>query len=216
MGSQVAVLAAIERRRARPGRRASRVPRQRPGCRGAGRQGPGPQRSGRAAHGSAHQRRALAAARVVRDPGQRREPPVDSGGGVEAPADRGRGPPAQDRRAGGQGVRWKALGLRGCRSCVQSSQARGDALRASWRLTLAVVAVALAGCAVKGPQGDPARVALLEDDQRPSSRAARESRPPPTHSVDAAFAERGQVVLAMRSGLIEELAGTWPEATWIA
>ena len=75
------------------------------GVEAAGRRGPGPRRSDRPAHRGADSRRALAAARLSRDPGQRREPPVDPGGGVEAAAHRGRGPLAHDRRAAGEGVR---------------------------------------------------------------------------------------------------------------
>jgi hypothetical protein len=72
---------------------------------------------------------------------------------------------------------------------------------------LAVLAVALAGCATKDPQDDPARVALLEDaNDRLHGRLEKAAAADPL--VAAAVADRGQVVLAMRSGLIEGLAGT--------
>jgi hypothetical protein len=78
-------------------------------------------------------------------------------------------------------------------------------LRASSPLVLAVAAVALAGCATKPPQDDPARMALLEAahdrlHQRLEKAAATEPL------VASAFADRGQVVLAIRSGLIEGIA----------
>jgi len=79
-------------------------------------------------------------------------------------------------------------------------------LRTSSPLLLAVTAVAFAGCATKAPQDDPARMALLKEaydhlHERLEKAAATEPL------VAAAFADRGQVVLAIRSGLIEELAG---------
>ena len=66
--------------------------------------------------------------------------------------------------------------------------------------------MALAGCATQAPRDDPARMALLKDTydhlhERLEKAAASEPL------VASAFADRGQVVLAIRSGLIEELAG---------
>jgi hypothetical protein len=67
-----------------------------------------------------------------------------------------------------------------------------------------VLAVALA-CCTKGPQVDPARVALLEDaNGHLHDRLEKAAAADPL--VALAIADRGQVVLAMRSGLIEELA----------
>lgn len=79
-------------------------------------------------------------------------------------------------------------------------------MTASSRLVLAAAAVALAGCAAMAPQDDPARIALLEATrdrlhERLEKAAAREPL------VASAYADRGQVVLAIRSGLVEELAG---------
>ncbi len=79
-------------------------------------------------------------------------------------------------------------------------------MRASSPLVLAVAAVALAGCATKAPQDDPPRMASLKASydhlhERLEKAAATEPL------VASAFADRGQVVLAIRSGLIEELAG---------
>jgi len=73
-------------------------------------------------------------------------------------------------------------------------------------LVLAMAAVALAGCATKAPEDDPARIALLKDaNDRLRERLEKAAARDPL--VAAALADRGQVVLAMRSGLIEELAG---------
>ena len=79
-------------------------------------------------------------------------------------------------------------------------------MRAPSLLVIAVAAVALAGCATKAPQDDPARMASLKDaydhlHERLEKAAATEPL------VASAFADRGQVVVAMRSELIEELAG---------
>jgi hypothetical protein len=83
-------------------------------------------------------------------------------------------------------------------------------VRARAPLVLAVTAVvtagALAGCGTKAPQDDPARMASLQDahdrlHERLEKAAAREPL------VASASADRGQVVLAIRSGLSEELAG---------
>jgi hypothetical protein len=68
-----------------------------------------------------------------------------------------------------------------------------------------VAAAGLAGCAPKAPHDDPARMAVLKDayshlHERLEKAAATEPL------VASAFADRGQVVLAIRSGLIEELA----------
>jgi hypothetical protein len=78
-------------------------------------------------------------------------------------------------------------------------------LRASSPVALAV-ALALAGCATRAPRDDPDRIASLTHDydrlhERLENAAATEPL------VASAFADPGQVVLAIRSGLIEELAG---------
>jgi hypothetical protein len=80
-------------------------------------------------------------------------------------------------------------------------------LRAASLLAFAGAALALAGCGPKTPRDDPVRMASLKATydqlhQRLEKAAAGEPL------VAAAIADRGQVVLAMRSGLIEELAGT--------
>jgi hypothetical protein len=68
-----------------------------------------------------------------------------------------------------------------------------------------VAAVALAGCTTKAPQDDPARMALLEDaHDRLHERLEKAAATEPL--VASAFADRGQVVLAIRSGLIEGIA----------
>ena len=79
-------------------------------------------------------------------------------------------------------------------------------MRGASPLALAMAAVVLAGCASKAPHDDPARMGLLKDTydhlhERLEKAAATEPL------VALAFADRGQVVLAIRSGLIEELAG---------
>jgi hypothetical protein len=80
-------------------------------------------------------------------------------------------------------------------------------LRGSSPVVLALLAVALAHCATREPQADPARVALLENvNGHLHERLEKEAAADPL--VAAAVAHRGQIVLAMRSGLIEELAGT--------
>lgn len=73
------------------------------------------------------------------------------------------------------------------------------------RLPLVLAALALAGC-TKAPHEDPVQMALLKDTyqhlhERLEKAAAKEPL------VASAFGARGQVVVAMRSGLIEELAG---------
>lgn len=79
-------------------------------------------------------------------------------------------------------------------------------MRASSPFVLAVLAVALAGCASKTPQDDPARIASLKDAyDRLHERLERAAATEPL--VASAFADRGQVVVAIRSGLVEELAG---------
>ena len=80
-------------------------------------------------------------------------------------------------------------------------------MRAASPLALAVAAVALAGCATKAPHDDPARMALLKDayghlHERLEKAAATEPL------VASVLADHGHVVLAMRSGLIEELAAS--------
>lgn len=80
-------------------------------------------------------------------------------------------------------------------------------MRAASLLAFAGAALALAGCGPKTPRDDPARMASLKATydqlhQRLEKAAAGEPL------VASAIADRGQVVLAMRSGLIEELAGT--------
>lgn len=74
------------------------------------------------------------------------------------------------------------------------------------KLALAVAATALVSCGPNAPPDDPARLALLKSTydhlhQRLEKATATEPL------VASAFAARGQVVLAMRAGLIEELAG---------
>jgi hypothetical protein len=78
-------------------------------------------------------------------------------------------------------------------------------LRASSPLVLAVAAVALAGCATEAPQDDPARMALLKDTyDRLHERLEKAAATEPL--VASASADRGQVVLAIRSGLVEGIA----------
>lgn len=79
-------------------------------------------------------------------------------------------------------------------------------MRAAWQLGFAAAALALWGCAKQVPRDDPARMALLKETydhlhERLEKAAASEPL------VASAFADRGQVVLAIRSGLIEVLAG---------
>lgn len=79
-------------------------------------------------------------------------------------------------------------------------------MRAASQVAFAIATVALAGCATKAGRDDPARMAVLKDTynqlhERLEKAAANEPL------VASAFADRGQVVLAIRSGLIEELAG---------
>jgi hypothetical protein len=79
-------------------------------------------------------------------------------------------------------------------------------MRARSALVLALVAVTLAGCATKTRQEDPARLALLEVTRdRLRERLAKVAATEPL--VVSAFDDRGQVILAIRSTLIEELAG---------
>jgi hypothetical protein len=69
-----------------------------------------------------------------------------------------------------------------------------------------VAAVALAGCTAKAPHDDPARMAVLKSTyDRLHEQLEKATAAEPI--VASAFAARGQVVLAMRSGLVEELAG---------
>ena len=79
-------------------------------------------------------------------------------------------------------------------------------MRAPSALVLAVAALALAGCAPQAPRSDPGRMASLERDyDRLRERLEKATATEPL--VASALADRGQVVLAIRSGLIEELAG---------
>lgn len=79
-------------------------------------------------------------------------------------------------------------------------------MRAPSPLVLAATALALAGCATKPPSDDPARMAMLEDAyERLHERFEKAAGTEPL--VASARADRGQVVLAIRSGLIEDLAG---------
>jgi hypothetical protein len=69
-----------------------------------------------------------------------------------------------------------------------------------------MMAGALAACARSAPPDDPARTAALERTHRQlHERLEKASATEPL--LASAVAARGQVVLAMRSGLIEELAG---------
>jgi hypothetical protein len=80
-------------------------------------------------------------------------------------------------------------------------------LKAASLPAFAVAALALAGCAPQVPPENPARMASLKatyDQLHDRLERAVASEP----LVAAAIADRGQVVLAMRSGLLEELAGT--------
>ena len=77
-------------------------------------------------------------------------------------------------------------------------------MRAAAHFAFAVAA--LAGCSTKAPHDDPARMALLQETyghlhERLEKAAAAEPL------VASVLADHGHVVLAMRSGLIEELAG---------
>jgi hypothetical protein len=79
-------------------------------------------------------------------------------------------------------------------------------LTASSRLVLAAAAMSLAGCAAIVPQEDPARMSSLEAAyDRLHERLEKAAAAEPL--VASAFADRGQVVIAIRSGLVEELAG---------
>jgi hypothetical protein len=69
-----------------------------------------------------------------------------------------------------------------------------------------VAAVALAGCRPKAPHDDAARMALLKDTyDHLHGRLEKAAATDPL--VASAFADHGHVVLAIRSGLIEQLAG---------
>ncbi len=77
---------------------------------------------------------------------------------------------------------------------------------ASSPFVLAMAALVLAGCAPQAPRTDPNRMASLKHDyDRLHERLERAAAAQPL--VASALADRGQVVLAIRSGLIEELAG---------
>ncbi len=74
-----------------------------------------------------------------------------------------------------------------------------------WLLPM-VAALLLVGCAKEGPTDDPSRMAALKATyDRLHERLEKASATEPL--VASAFADRGQVVLAIRSGLIEQLAG---------
>jgi hypothetical protein len=67
--------------------------------------------------------------------------------------------------------------------------------------------VALAGCGTKAPREDRARMALLEETyDRLHARLEKAAATEPL--VASALDDRGQVVLAIRARLIEEIAGT--------
>lgn len=79
-------------------------------------------------------------------------------------------------------------------------------MRAASRAALGMALVALVGCAAREPAGDPQRMTspkATHNQLRERLEKAAASDP----LVASAFADRGQVVLAIRSGLIEELAG---------
>jgi len=79
-------------------------------------------------------------------------------------------------------------------------------LRAPSPLALAVAAVTLAGCNPKAPHDDAARMAVLKDTyDHLHGRLEKAAATDPL--VASALADHGHVVLAIRSGLIEELAG---------
>ncbi len=71
---------------------------------------------------------------------------------------------------------------------------------------LGIAIVALTGCTAREPKDDPLKMASLGVTHKQlSERLEKAAASDPL--VASAFAERGQVVLAIRSGLIEELAG---------
>ena len=79
-------------------------------------------------------------------------------------------------------------------------------MRAASSLAFALAVAALGACGPKAPHDDPARMASLKDTyERLHERLEKATSTEPL--VASAFADRGQVVLAIRSGLIEELAG---------
>jgi hypothetical protein len=79
-------------------------------------------------------------------------------------------------------------------------------LKAALPLAFAATGWALAGCARKAPPDDPARLAMLQESYtRLHERLEKAAAADPL--VASALAARGHVVLAIRSGLIEELAG---------
>ena len=90
---------------------------------------------------------------------------------------------------------------------ARCEEARGRALKACSRFALALGVVALAGCGTRAPQADRARMALLEQtNERLHERLAKAAGREPL--VASALQARGQVVLAIRSRLIEEIAAT--------
>ena len=79
-------------------------------------------------------------------------------------------------------------------------------MKAASQVVLGMAIVALTGCAAREPADDPLKMASLgatHNQLRERLEKAAASDP----LVASAFAERGQVVMAIRSGLIEELAG---------
>ena len=101
-------------------------------------------------------------------------------------------------------------------------------MRGASPLALALATLALAGCATRAPDNDPARTALLKDTyDHLHARLEKAAATEPL--VASALADHGHVVLAMRARLIEELAGNvaqrsskaaWPDgalpAQWTA
>lgn len=79
-------------------------------------------------------------------------------------------------------------------------------MRAASKIACALAALVSTGCTSQAPRDDPARMALLKKayDQL-HARLEKASATEPL--VTSAFAARGEVVLAIRSGLIEDLAG---------
>jgi hypothetical protein len=78
-------------------------------------------------------------------------------------------------------------------------------LKAASGHALAMVAVALVGCSPKDRHDDPVRMKLKDTYAQLHQQLEKAAVSEPL--VALAFADHGQVVLAIRSGLIEELAG---------
>lgn len=79
-------------------------------------------------------------------------------------------------------------------------------MKAAAQLACALATLALAGCATPPARDDAARMAALRNTYE-QLHARLEKAAVGEPLVASAFADRGQVVLAIRSGLIEELAG---------